>query len=269
MNIVAIVPARMGSSRFPGKPLAPICGIPMIGHIHYRAQLAKELNDCWIATCDQEIMDYVHSIGGKAVMTSDKHERASDRCAEAMLKIEEKTGKKIDMVVMIQGDEPMVTPHMIDSAASAMKDAAKSGVGIACLMGPIETTEEFNDPNCIKVVVGHGNRAIYMSREPIPTVKRGATQGPWLKQVCIIPFTRDYLLQFNDTPPSKLEIAESIDLNRCLENGHPVQMAFSPDKAISVDTPSDLKKADAAMQKDPLFAQYRDKVPAETLRTGT
>lgn len=254
MNIVAIIPARMGSSRFPGKPMAKIEGIPMIGHVYLRTAMASSLTDCWVATCDEEIKTYIESIGGKAVMTADTHERCSDRCAEAMLKIEAATGKKIDIVVMVQGDEPLVTPNMIDCATKALQTAPECGV--ACLMGPIETIENLRDPNTIKVVVDNRNQALYMSREPIPTIQKGATKGPWLKQVCIIPYTRDYLLTFNNTAPSSLEIAESIDLNRCLQNGHPVQMAFSPDVAVSVDTPQDLDKAAQTIRKDPLAQKY-------------
>ena len=263
MNVVAIIPARMGSSRFPGKPLAPILGVPMIGHVYLRTAMAEKLSDCWVATCDQEIKDYVESIGGKAVMTADTHERCSDRCAEAMLKIEEITGKKIDVVCMVQGDEPFVTPGMVDASVQAILSAQERGTGVACLMGPIETEKEFEDPNCIKVVVNNNDEAIFMSREPIPTRSRGATEGPWLKQVCIIPYTRDYLLEFNDTPPSSLEIAESIDLNRCLQNGHRVQMAFSPDRAISVDTPDDLAYAETVMKNDDTLSdQYLETAKA-------
>ncbi len=256
MNIVAIIPGRMGSSRFPGKPLAKIAGIPMIGHVYLRTAMAETLSDCWVATCDEEIKEYIESIGGKAVMTADTHERCSDRCAEAMIKIEEMTSKKIDMVIMVQGDEPLVTPGMVDASVEALK--ANPECGVACLMGPIETVQELQDPNAIKVVIGNNNRALYMSREPIPTIKKGEDQGPWLKQVCIIPYTREYLLQFNETPPSSLEIAESIDLNRCLQNGHPVQMAFSPDIAVSVDTPSDLEHAEQVMLNDPLYKKYAE-----------
>lgn len=254
MNIVAIIPARMGSSRFPGKPMAPLAGIPMIGHVYLRSAMSQSLSDTWVATCDQEIFDYVESIGGKAVMTADTHERASDRAAEAMLTIEKKTGKKIDIVVMVQGDEPLVTPQMIDESVKALKNAA--GVGVACLMGKIEDDEEFNDPNEIKVVVNKKNQALYMSREPIPTAKRGDTKAPRLKQVCIIPYTRDYLLRFNDLPQTQLEIAESVDLNRCLENGDIVQMAYTEQVMASVDTPSDLAYAEGIMKRDPLYPSY-------------
>jgi 3-deoxy-manno-octulosonate cytidylyltransferase (CMP-KDO synthetase) len=112
--IVGLIPARMGATRFPGKPMAKICGIPMIGHVYKRSKMAKSVDLMCVATCDQEIADYINSIGGKAIMTKNTHERASDRCAEAMLSLEKELGHKIDIVVMIQGDEPLVYPEMID-----------------------------------------------------------------------------------------------------------------------------------------------------------
>lgn len=256
MNIIAIIPARMGSSRFPGKPLKNIKDIPMIGHVFLRTSMAKTLDGCYVATCDQEIKEYIETIGGKAIMTSDKHERCSDRCAEAMLKIEEETGQKIDYVVMVQGDEPLVTPEMVDASVQALKQGEQEDAGVSCLMGAIETKENFEDPNEIKVVVDLKGNALYMSREPIPTMKRDKPEGPWLKQICVITFTRKYLLEFNAMEPTPLEIAESVDLNRCLEHGHKVKMAFSPDKSVSVDTPEDLAVAETEMQNDALIAKY-------------
>lgn len=256
MNVIAIIPARMGSSRFPGKPLEKIKDIPMIGHVFLRTNMANTLSDCYVATCDEVIKDYVESIGGKAVMTSDTHERCSDRCAEAMLKIEESTGKKVDYVVMVQGDEPLVTPGMVDASVQALKEGEQENAGVSCLMGPIETRENFEDPNEIKVVLDLKGNALYMSREPIPTAKRDRPDGPWLKQICVITFTREYLLKFNSIEPTPLEIAESVDLNRCLEHGHIVKMAHSPDISVSVDTPEDLIVAQNAIEDDALLSQY-------------
>ena len=115
MRVVAVIPARMASSRFPGKPMALIHGMPMIGHCYCRVRLCDALSDTYVATCDKEIFDYIESIGGKAIMTADTHERASDRAAEAMVKIEEATGEQTDILVMVQGDEPMVNPKMINN----------------------------------------------------------------------------------------------------------------------------------------------------------
>ena len=128
---LAIIPARMGSSRFPGKPMAKILGIPMIGHVYLRTKMCKELDEVYVATCDQEIFDYITSIGGKAVMTKDTHERCTDRVSEALLKVEQSQGQKYDTVVLVQGDEPLVTPNML---STALKEFAKTGADVLNLM---------------------------------------------------------------------------------------------------------------------------------------
>ncbi len=257
MNIIGIIPARMGSSRFPGKPLAKILGVPMVGHVYFRSKMSKTLNEVYIATCDQAIMDYAASVGAKAIMTKDTHERASDRTAEAMLKVEQETGKKVDVVVMIQGDEPMVMPEMIDMAVEPMlKDPSIISVN---LMAPIKSVEEHNDPNCPKVVVDNNNFALYFSREPIPSRKKGAKEEDMimLKQVCIMPFSRAGLLKFNELKQTPLEKIESIDMNRFLEHGLKVKMVLEDYETQCVDTPGDLAKVEELMGKDPLIEKYR------------
>lgn len=260
MTAIAIIPARLGSSRFPGKPLTPILGMPMIGHVYHRTRMSKRLDGTWVATCDQEIFDYVESIGGKAVMTAETHERAADRTAEAMLKIEQSTGRKTEIVVMVQGDEPLVTPDMVDASIVALTEAPDADV--ACLMGRIEDLDGFRDPNEVKVVVDRNGYALYFSREPIPSPHRGAdVSRHMLKQVCIIPFRRDYLLKFRDLPQTGLEIIESVDLNRCLEYGHRVKMAMTERVTVSVDTTQDRDDAEAALREDDLVSAYLKPAP--------
>ncbi len=241
MNIIGIIPARMASSRFPGKPMKSIHGTPMIGHVYNRSKMCKKLNDVYVATCDDEIADYIKSINGKAIMTSKKHERASDRSAEAMLKIESDLNKKIDIVVMIQGDEPMVTPSMIEDSLLPFSD---SSVNVVNLMSRIKSLEEFEDPNEPKVVFDNYSNAVYFSREPIPSRKKGFDQVPMYKQVCIIPFRREYLLQFNEMPETNLERIESIDMNRIIESGQKIRMVETKEAVYSVDTDEDLKKVE-------------------------
>ena len=253
MNIVGIIPARMASSRFPGKPLAKILDMPMIGHIFKRSKMADILNKVYVATCDEEIAKYIRSIDGEVIMTSETHERASDRTAEAMLKIEELTGKTIDLVVMIQGDEPMVTPGIISESIAPFEDPA---VNVVNLMAKIDNIEEFEDPNEPKVVVNQKSDAIYFSREPIPSHKKGMEIVPMLKQVCIIPFRRDYLLQFNQMPETNLERIESIDMNRIIEHGGKIRMVQIDEKMYSVDTETDLRKVENLMRNDPLVDDY-------------
>ncbi|MDI6591502.1 MAG: 3-deoxy-manno-octulosonate cytidylyltransferase [Patescibacteria group bacterium] len=255
MNIIGIIPARMASTRFPGKPLAKILGIPMVGQVYFRSKMAKALKEVYIATCDQVIGDYANSIGAKWVMTKASHERASDRTAEAMLKIEAETGEKIDIVNMIQGDEPMVRPEMIDLSLKPFFE--DPSVQVVNLMAPIKSIEEHNDLNCIKVVVNKENFALYFSREPIPSRKKGAKEIPMLKQVCIIPFRRDFLLKFNELEPTLLEKVESIDMNRILEHGYKVKMVLENFETHSVDTPEDLRLVEKLMENDSLIKSYQ------------
>lgn len=254
MNIIGIIPARLASSRLPQKPMADILGMPMIGHVYKRSKLCKQLKEVYVATCDQEIVDYIESIGGKAIMTSNLHDRASDRSAEALLKIESETGNKVDIIVMIQGDEPMVTPEMISASVEPLFD--DPNIQITNLMATMNSKEEHEDPAEVKVVVDKNNFALYFSREPIPSRKKGVENVPMLKQVCIIPFRRDFLLEYNQMEQTPLEIIESVDMNRLLENGIKIKMVMRNEETYSVDTKADLENVNNRMQNDPLLKQY-------------
>ena len=245
MNVLALIPARMGSSRFPGKPMAPILGKPMIGHVYDRVAKSPRLSLTAVATCDKEIYDYIESIGGVAVMTGDEHERASDRCAEALLKLEAKYQTRYDVVVMVQGDEPMTHPDMIDEAVRPLLE--HPDVQVVNLLGKIKDAAEFEDRNCIKVVCDLNLNALYFSREPIPT-RCKVDKIPMGKQVCIIPFRRDFLLEYTRLAPTPLEIAESVDMMRVLEHGLRVRMAPTQHDTQAVDTLEDLQKVERLMQ---------------------
>ena len=254
-EIIAIIPARMGSTRFPGKPMAEIHGVPMVGHVYFRTQMCSLLRETYVATCDQEIYDYINSVGGKAIMTSDSHERCSDRTAEAMLKVESATGRKVDIVVMVQGDEPMVTPEMIKASINPM--LVDPSIHVVNLMARLKAVEEFEDPNEVKVVVDLNNRALYFSREPIPSRRKGVMNVPMLKQVCVIPFRRDYLLKFNSLPETQLERIESVDMMRVIEHGERVHMVMTDVETLSVDTPEDHERVVDLMQVDALINEYK------------
>lgn len=255
-KIIGVIPARMGSSRFPGKPLEPIVGMPMLGHVYKRSKMSTALDEVYIATPDTVIAEYAASIGATAIMTKDTHERASDRTAEAVTKIEALTGERVDIVVMIQGDEPMLVPDMVNLAVQPFLES--DTVEVVNLMAPITTDEEHLDPNCPKVVVDKENNALYFSREPIPSRKKwkGDTL-PRFKQVCVIPFTRDFLLTYNAWTPTPLEEVESIDMNRVLEYGHKVKMVYEEYETYCVDTPQDREKVEAYLAADPLVATYK------------
>jgi len=254
-EIVAIIPARMGSTRFPGKPMAKIHGVPMVGHVYFRTKMCSLLRETYVATCDQEIYDYISSVGGKAIMTSDAHERCSDRTAEAMLEVESATGIKVDIVVMVQGDEPMVAPEIIEAAVKPM--LGDPSIQVVNLMARIKTGEEFEDPNEVKVVVDLYGRALYFSREPVPSRRKGVKDVPMLKQVCIIPFRRDYLLEFNGLPETPLERIESVDMMRVIEHGERVHMVMTDVETLSVDTPEDLERVVDLMKEDALINEYK------------
>lgn len=254
MNCIAIIPARMGSSRYPGKPLALIHNVPMVGHVAFRTKMSPLLSATYVATCDEIIQKYCESAGLNCIMTSQSHVRCSTRTAEALLTIEQQTGQRVDIVVMVQGDEPMVRPEMIDQAVEPMlKDPS---INVVNLMAEMETLEEFEDPNEVKVVVDHNSDALYFSREPIPSRKKGADKVPMRKQVCIIPFRRDYLLRFNEMAESPLEIYESVDMMRILEHGEKVRMVPTNFKTWSVDTPEDLARVARLMTTDELMKSY-------------
>ena len=227
----------------------------MLGHVYFRSKMSKILKEVYIATCDKEIVEYAKSVGAKCIMTKNTHERASDRAAEAMLKIEKETGEKLDIVVMIQGDEPMITPGMIDMAVQPF--LGNASINVLNLMAPIRSVEEHNDPNCPKVVVDKEGFALYFSREPIPSRKKwSGGEFQMFKQVCIIPFTRDFLLKFNELTPTPLEIIESIDMNRVLEHGYKVKMVLEDVETYPVDTPQDLAKVEKLIVNDQLRKQY-------------
>ena len=261
MNIIGIIPARMASSRFPGKPMANINGIPMIGHVYLRSKMNKTLDEVYVATCDNQIKDYIELIGGKAIMTASTHERASDRTAEAMLKVEKETGKKIDIVVMIQGDEPMLYPEMIDEAIAPMLE--QDEILVTNLMAAMKMKEEYEDANEVKVVVDKNSFALYFSREPIPSSKKSVNNIIKLKQVCIIPFRRDFLIKFNSWEQTPLEVIESVDMLRVLENGNKVKMVFTKYDTYSVDTKEDLEKVAKKMNDDKLSKEYIEEIKAK------
>ena len=246
---VAVIPVRMASSRFRGKPLATLHGLPMIEHVFRRAKLCSQLDEVYVATCDEEIRDIAEGFGAKVIMTSSTHERATDRVAEAAEHF------AADIVVMIQGDEPMITPEMIDTALGRIK----SNPAISCvnLVHRIQSQQEFIDPNTIKVVADLNGRALYFSRSPIPSVHFEQTTAKTFKQVCVIPFRRECLREFARLPATPLEIAESIDMLRLIEHGRSVHLVETNVATHAVDTPADLQAVEILMKNDQLMWKYR------------
>ena len=251
-RIVAVVPARMRSSRFPGKPLATLLGRPMIEHVVRRATMCRALAGVYVATCDEEIRTVVEALGCEVIMTSAAHERASDRVAEAAEHIQ------ADIIVMIQGDEPMITPNMIEAAVAPMlRDETISCVNLA---HRIVSQQEYFDPNTIKVVMDVYGNALYFSRAPIPAIDFTRAEPPVFKQVCVISFRRDFLREYARLASTPLELAESIDMLRIIEHGGHVRLVAIEVHTHAVDTPEDLRLVETLMKDDPLVLRYSDPV---------
>lgn len=245
MNILALIPARMGSSRFPGKPLKKINGKPMIQHVYERVSKNKQITSTYVATCDNEISDYLRKIKANFIMTSKKHERASDRCAEALKKIENNLKKSFDIIVMIQGDEPMVHPRMISEAlVPFLKD---KDTNVVNLLGKFESKKEYLDKNCIKVICDEKMNAKYFTRN-LPLQFYNSKNKLIGKQVCIIPFKKKALLTYIKLKPTYFEIKESVDMWRLLENNLNVKMISTKFTSYAVDTKKDLKKVSKIMK---------------------
>jgi 3-deoxy-manno-octulosonate cytidylyltransferase (CMP-KDO synthetase) len=253
VNAVGIVPARLAASRYPNKPLAPIHGMPMVGHCYHRTRLAPGINSAYVATCDEEIAAYVRSIGGSSVSTAITHTRATTRTAEAMQLIEDTTGDRIDVVVMVQGDEPLILPDTIGQTLDHFGDPS---VEIVNIMSRLRSYEQFADKNNVKVVINNSSDALYFSREPIPSPWRGLDDVPMYMQTGIIAFRREALLRFIGMAETRLEQIESVDMNRVLETGGRIRMVLTEAITIGVDTPQELHDAEELMKDDPVMARY-------------
>ena len=253
MNTAAVIPARMGASRFPDKPMALLLDMPMIGHCYHRTCLALGVSNVYVATCDQVISDYIESIGGQVVITSPLHDRASTRTAEAIEIIENAEQRKIDITVMVQGDEPIISPDVIKSTLPHFLDEA---VQIVNIMSEIVQKHIFYDRNNVKVVFDQHHNALYFSREPIPSPWKGWEQLPRYMQTGIIAFRRDALINFNNTSETGLEKYESVDMNRILETGGSIRMVATSDFTLGVDTKEELELAEKFLRTDMFVQRY-------------
>lgn len=247
-QVLAIVPARMASTRFPGKPLALIAGLPMVEHVRRRVRLCALVDDVVVATCDQEIFDAVQSFGGRAVMTSSAHERCTDRVAEAA------AHETADVILNVQGDEPLLDPSMLEAVLRPMLD--DPALPCANLISPIAEPEGDN-PNLVKVTFDGLWHALYFSREPIPSRKKaGRLPIQRYKQLGIIAFRNEFLRVYTRLPPTPLEQIESVDMLRLLEHGYKIKFVPVSSDSMGVDTPQDLEKATQLMHADPLLPRY-------------
>ncbi|MBI4931029.1 MAG: 3-deoxy-manno-octulosonate cytidylyltransferase [Bacteroidetes bacterium] len=249
MRILGIIPARYASTRFPGKPLADVNGKPMIQRVYEQAKKCKSLAEVVVATDDKRIESAVKKFKGKVVMTSDKHESGTDRCYEVLQKFfplkKGGRGDSFDAVINIQGDEPFIHPEQISKVANCFKD---KNVQIATLAMKLTSIHELTNHNTIKLIVSKKKEAIYFSRTAIPYY-RGEDFTEWLKMhtyykhIGIYGYRADVLAEVTKLERSSLEIAESLEQLRWLENGYRIAVEFTEHESHSIDTPEDLKNA--------------------------
>lgn len=252
MKIVLGIPARLGSTRFPGKPLCNILGKTMIEHCYKRASYSKYATSLFVATCDEEIKTVVEDFGGQVIMTDKNIQRPGLRVAIAAKTLNLQDN---DIVVVIQGDEPLVTPEMIDLAIQPLLENDDIYVSNLC---KIATITDLNDPGEIKVVCDLKMNAMYMSRSPIPSMAHEETRSIWWKQVCIMPFRWHFMKKFNDElSVTPLELQESIEMIRAIQHGFKVRMVPSSYNTKSVDTNADRLEVEKIMHSDSLYLKYK------------
>jgi len=239
LGVIGIIPARYASTRFPGKPLVDIAGKTMIQRVYEQASKAESLSKVVIATDDVRIADEVTRFGGEFIFTSSNHQSGTDRCAEV---IETLTG--YDIVINIQGDEPFIEPAQIDLLASCF---IEEKVQLATLIKSIQSQESIYNPNSPKVVIDVNGRAMYFSRSPIPFIRNGepgvwAEKHQFYKHIGIYGYRTESLKAITKLPPSSLEIAESLEQLRWIENGFYIQTKVTDLETVAIDTPEDLLK---------------------------
>ena len=246
MKVTAIIPSRMNSSRFPGKPLFSILGIPMIEHVRRRTELSAIINNVIIATCDEEIFEVVTKNGGIAVMTNPNHMRPTERTEEAALSVDS------DIILMVQGDEPMVLPETLEKVIRPF--IGNPELQVVNLVHPIIDRSEIENKNVVKVVLSLTNNILLLSRSPIPS---GFIDPniQYFKQSGIIAFRKSYLHQYAKLKSTNLEINESVDMLRVLEHGYSIMAVVEEHETKGVDTPEqisiveDLLKNNAEQKK--------------------
>ncbi len=241
MKTIAVIPARMGSSRFPGKPLKKILDLPMVEHVRRRALLCESIDEVLVATCDQEIFDFVKKSGGKAVMTSDKHERCTDRVQEAVEKI------SADIVVVLQGDEPLLVTSMIDNLILPFK----KNIDLLCtnLLSVIKDPVDLEDHDIVKAVLNQKSEILFFSRAAIP-YRRVKTDCPLYRQTGFSAFRRFFLEKFSKLAPTQLEITESIDFMRILEHGYSILGIVCDQTTVGVDRLEDIAIVEDILKND-------------------
>jgi len=240
MNSIVIIPARYASSRFPGKPLVMIHDKPMIQWVYENSKKAKSVSDVYVATDDERIEQVVKNFGGKVIMTSSNHQTGTDRIQEASSKLD----SEFDVLINVQGDEPYVDPEHIDLLIESFRD---KNVNIATLIKPYSSKDDVFDENKIRVVIDKNGRALYFSRAAIPFVKNilkeeWTNKASFYQHIGMYAYRPKTLEEISSLSPSNLELAESLEQLRWLENGYEIQTVLTETEGFSIDTPEDLER---------------------------
>lgn len=245
MNVTLLIPARYGSSRFPGKPLAPINGKPMIQHVYERASLAKGLNNIYVATDDVRIKEAVESFGGRVVMTNEDAVSGTDRIEDAVTQLGLASD---DLIINLQGDQPLIDPISIEQIITLF-ERHPGEFGMATLGFEITEEEELNDPKHVKMVFDSEFNAMYFSRARIP-FGRDTDDYPVYKHLGVYAYTREFVNTFAALPLGRLEDLEKLEQLRALEYGHKIKVAISAFDSPEVDTPEDIRKCEQRLAVD-------------------
>ncbi len=246
MKKAVVIPARYNSTRFPGKPLANLLGKPLIQHVYERARMAKNIDTIIVATDDERIEKAVKSFGGNVVITSSNHLTGSDRVAEVAKKLKE------DVIVNVQGDEPLIEPGLIEELCNVFNN---SDVEVASARIPITDLKDIDNPNVVKVVCDRNGFALYFSRAPIPGTRQDISIRPqsravFYRHVGIYAYRRDFITKFPSLEPTPLELQEGLEQLRILEHGYKIKVIDTEYQSIGVDTPEDLEYLRIMMAKE-------------------
>lgn len=237
MRVVCVIPSRYESSRFPGKPLADLCGKPMIRHVYERVLRAKTVTEAAVATDDRRIFDAVEKFGGRAIMTAGRHRSGTDRIAEAatVLNLDEN-----DIVVNIQGDQPIFEPAQVDEVVAPL--LADASIPMSTLIYRIVREEEITHPNAVKTVFDKDHFALYFSRSTIPYDRDGVYEVNYYKHHGIYAYRRHFLDTFSRLPQGILEKLEALEQLRALEHGYRIKVVETAYDSVEVDTPAELTR---------------------------
>lgn len=241
MNTLCVIPARFASTRLPGKPLADIAGKPMIVRVYQQASKARRLTGVIAAVDDERVYEAVVSNGGRAMMTAKDHPTGTDRLAEVAA-----AHPEAELIINVQGDEPMIEPAIIDELAAAFDD--DPDLQMATVKSPMKSQADINNPNNVKVVTDKNGYALYFSRSPLPYFRENTGMTVY-KHIGIYAYKRDFLLEYAKMMPTQLEQTESLEQLRALENGYKIKVIETDYHFVGVDTPEDLAAVNAAYQK--------------------